>query len=67
MREQTGISVVSEENTLDPRIHKTLQAFDKYYGKDGKILPEPDKVYENALVVNEHDVMSPNSGQRPYL
>ena len=70
MREQTGISVVSEENTLDPRIHKTLQAFDKYYfnkfythsrWEDPDDLPEPDKVHENALVVNVNDNdMSPN-------
>ena len=72
LRSHTGISEVEEENTLDPRIHKTLKAFDKYYfnthyndvrWEDFKDLPEPDKIHENALVVNVNDeVMSPHFG-----
>lgn len=70
MRGQTGISEVVEENTLDPRIEKTLRAFDKHYRninysaarwENPEDLPEPDKIYENALVVNVNDkILSPN-------
>ena len=31
LRNQMGISEVVQENTLDPRIEKTLRAFDKFY------------------------------------
>ena len=70
LRNQTGISEVVEENTLDPRIEKTLRAFDKFYFNSHyndarwesiNDLPEPDKIHENALVVNVNDkVMTPH-------
>lgn len=70
LREHTGISSVIEENTLDSRVYKTLKAYDNYYfnkhysdarWENSNDLPEPDKVYENSLVVSVYDdIMSPN-------